>query len=136
MSFMDAIKKLKTKFQKPVSKSEQEKKYKNVLSQLIDHADRVYSTAVKSPLPCLYIYPASNANIDLIQGMYADLGINLKKHTSHLDGKKVDVLYISTPDILSLSEHQQKFLEQTAPTKQRGFVTNNVATNIANNKQH
>jgi hypothetical protein len=132
MSFMDAINKITTKFKKPEPQSEQKTKYQNVLRQLIDHAEHVYSTAVKSALPVLYIYPVPDANIDLIKDMYADMGIILNKHISHLDGKETEVLYITAKDIFSLPSELQEFLESTAPTHKRQFGANDIIAKMNN----
>lgn len=114
MSFKTAIEKIKEKLKKQPTKEEKTQKYKNTLRQLVDGAEWVHSTATKSALPCLYIYAAPNANIDTLQGIYADLGIELKKHVSHLDNQERTVLYITTQDFMELDKQKQDIL--SAPT--------------------
>ena len=112
MSFKDAIARVKQLLKKQPKKEEnQTQKYKNMLQQLVDGGEWVHSTVTKGALPTLYIYVAPNANIDTVQGMYADLGIDMKKHVSHLDNKERTVLYISTPDFMKLNETQQGILK-------------------------
>lgn len=113
MSFKSAIEKLNGLLQKKSQKQKNNDEY--VLSELISGAEFVYSTATKSALRTLYIYLADGANFDLVKEIYAEHGIQLKKHTSHLDNKKRDVLYIGTEDIMNLTEEQQAFLNRTAP---------------------
>jgi len=110
MSFKTAIKKIQDMFKKQTSDEEKMQKYENVLQQLVDRAEWVHSTATKSTLPCLYIYAAPSVNIDTLQETYADLGIKLEKHVSHLNNKKCTVLYISTQDFMKLDAKQQKIL--------------------------
>ena len=112
--FKKATKKVEAK--KPVKKTSLMDKCADILSEFIDGAEVVNSTAANGGL-CLYIYVAPSANIEFVEGIYAEVGIKVKKHTSHLDGKKREVLYISFKDISEkLSPDQQKFLERTAPT--------------------
>ena len=115
MSFKSAIKKVQGLFQKQSQKDTEMQKYMKILNQLVDGGEWVYSTATKSALRSLYIYPAPSVNIDTLQDIYADLDIKLKKHVSHLDNKERTVLYISTPDFMKLTEEQQKIL--TTPTE-------------------
>lgn len=114
MSFKSAIEKFKEKFIKNPEINETEKR-KNILNQLVTNAEWVHSTAVKGALPCLYIYIAPSANINTVQDIYADLGIEMKTHVTHLDNKERTVLYIYTTDFMKLNKQQQEILE--APTK-------------------
>lgn len=118
MSFKDAIKNIKNKMfkAKQIDNSEAEKKYEKILHSLIEKVDVVYSTAVKSSLPCIYIYVAEGVNIDLVQNIYAEFGIQLKKHVSKLDKKTQEVLFISTEDYMKLDKKQKAFFDRTAPT--------------------
>lgn len=118
MSFKDAIKNIKSKVfkTKQVADSEIEQKYEKILHSLIEKVDVVYSTAVKSSLPCIYIYVAEGVNIDLVQNIYAEFGIQLNKHTSKLDNKTQEVLFISTEDYMKLNKKQMAFFDRTAPT--------------------
>ena len=97
---------------------------KRILRYLVIDCEKMKtSTAIKDPLGCKYIYVKSGmqdnlvgvSNIDCVQLIYASHGINLKKHTSHLDDKASEVLVIGISDILKLNETQQNFLNETAP---------------------
>ena len=124
MSFKAAITKVKQMFKKQPEK-DQTQIYKNILHQLVDKGEWVYSSITKSSLKTLYIYVAPGANIDTVQGIYADLGINMKKHVSHLDNKERTVLYISTQDFMKLNEAQQEILE--TPTEKNYKRTNVIS---------
>ncbi len=112
MSFKSAIQKLNGLLN---HKKKTENRDEYILSELITGAEFVHSTATKSALRTLYIYLAEGANFDLVKDIYAEHGIQLKKHTSHLDNKKREVLYIGTEDIMNLTDEQQAFLNRTAP---------------------
>ena len=91
----------------------------NILRYLVINSENVNSTAVKDPLGCQYIFVkpgmmddlAGVSNIDFVQAIYAENGINLKKHNS----KFGEVLYIAAADALKLNDTAKSFLGQTAP---------------------
>lgn len=97
---------------------------------IIDSEVIVRSTAIEDPAGCRYIYIKSDdkqtyyydrihrfiSNVDLVQGIFAQYKINLKKHVSHLDGKETEVLYIGVSDYNKLSDLQKRFLDEIAPT--------------------
>jgi len=94
-----------------------------ILRYLIINSAVVHSTASKDQMGCKYIYVKPGmydeimgvSNIDFVQTIYASHGINLRKHTSHLDDKEEIVLMIPGTEILNLSDIQGKFLVDTAP---------------------
>ena len=78
-----------------------------------------YSTSVKGP--CIYIHTKPGrdiyeiSNADFVQYIYAEYGINLKKHISHLDHKEKEVLYLSAKSYCALDEPTRNFFDRTAP---------------------
>ncbi|MFQ6739702.1 MAG: hypothetical protein ACLRFJ_03500 [Alphaproteobacteria bacterium] len=112
---------------------------KCLLRYLVINAGNVRSTVSDDPLGCLYIYVKPGmyekiievSNIDFVQEIYAQNGIQLKKHISHMDGKETEVLFITITDLSKLTDLQQDFVSDTAPTYSRHF-TNSRATEIIN----
>lgn len=110
----------KQDLQKQISKMNTDAR---ILRYLVVDADIVHSTAVRDALGCHYIYVKPGmadgisgvSNIDFVQTVYAQHGIMLKKHKSHLDGKEIEVLYMSVSDVIKLPKIQQWFLDKTAP---------------------
>jgi len=111
-NFFDKFK--KNKFENATKTVENKKTvketYGEMLPQLIANAEFVNSTAEGGEM-CIYIYPHSNANLDFIKEAFADMGINLKKHVSHLDNKTQEVLYITVSNVNKLTQEQKKFFD-------------------------
>ena len=109
-----------TDFKNNVQKTQQDKR---LLRYLITDADIVHSTAAPDPLGCHYIYVKPGwynsvtkiSNIDFAKFVYAENGINLKKHISKIDGKETEVLFIGITEEYNLPSASQEFLENTAP---------------------
>ena len=95
----------------------------DLLRYLIIDSKNVKSTVTDDKWGCRYIYVKPGfydkilgvSNIDFVQEIYAQNGINLKKHISHLDNNETEVLFIAASDILKLTDMQQNFLYGTAP---------------------
>lgn len=94
-----------------------------VLRFLIIGADNyVSSTAIKERW-CYYIFIKPGmmnelmkvSNIDVVQTVYADHGINARKHVSHLDGKEQEVLFIPSSEVAAFDNKKITFLHHTAP---------------------
>jgi hypothetical protein len=99
-----------------------------ILRYLVIDSKMVYTTALPgnaNSAQYIYVKPgmfdafAGISNIDFVKIIYAEHGINLKKHKSHLDGKEVEVLFISFQDSLKLTDEQGEFLSHTAPLTSR-----------------
>lgn len=91
----------------------------NLLRYLVTDSQITNSPVIKCECQYIYVKPGKIdneiSNIDFVQAVYAENGINLKKRTSMREGKTVEVLYIATSDILKLSNTAKSFLQQTAP---------------------
>lgn len=113
---------------------------KNILRYLIVNAADVNSTAVNDKFGCRYIYVKPGmyeeemdvSNIDFVQEIYAQNGIQLKKHISHMYGKEVEVLFITITDLSKLTDLQQQFIASTAPADQTSHRERSRATEIIN----
>ena len=99
-----------------------------ILRYLVIDSKMVYTTALPSNAnnaQYIYVKPglfdafAGISNIDFVKTIYAEHGIDLKKHKSHLDNKEVEVLFISFQDLLKLTYEQSEFLSRTAPLTSR-----------------
>jgi len=110
-------------FKDTAERIQKQQQDKRLLRYLITDADLVNSSAVKDPLGCHYIYVKPGwynsemklSNINFAQFVYAENGINLKKHISKLDGKETEVLLIGVSEEAQLPQSAKDFLEQTAP---------------------
>ena len=91
----------------------------NILRYLVTDSKIIDSPIIKGECQYVYVKPGKTdneiSNIDFVQAIYAENGISLKKHTSVLDGKNVEVLYITSADISKLNDTAKSFLQQTAP---------------------
>ncbi len=94
-----------------------------VLRYLIVGANNfVDSTAIKERW-CYYIFVKPGmiedllkiSNIDFVQAIYADHGINTRKHVSHLGGKEQEVLFIPSAEVAAFDSKRLNFLKHTAP---------------------
>lgn len=95
----------------------------DVLRYLVTGAENfVSSTAIKERW-CYYIFVKPGmmedlmkvSNIDVVQAVYAEHGINTRKHISHLDGKEQEILYIPSSEVAEYDNDKLTFLRHTAP---------------------
>ena len=114
---------------------------RDILRYLIIDSKLVHTTALPDDddvAQYIYVKPGmfedvmDVSNIDTVVTIYAEHGIKLTKHKSHLMNKEVEVLFISASDIMKLNEAQRKFLCDTAPTISFGVQARTRVTQLIN----
>ena len=76
------------------------------------------------------------SNIDIVQAVYTEHGINVKKHVSHLDGKEQEVLFMLSEEVIKLDEAKLTFLQHSAPAHIYGDDVRRRETELVNKIYH